>query len=495
MQRHELIQLLRKVCAELYDDVNSARLIAFDTGLTLTRINFQGTAEVIWQDLLEAALHQQRLPALLQVVQRDFPTNDQVVAAVMAYERWRTIDQPTRAANPQRNPFQYLLPVAPETFVGRRLLVRQMAIDLTVDKGDSHALIAGRRCGKSSLLMALGEQLRQQPVQTGEGDWLALPLYFDFKAAAFPSVEAFFARILADLCRRVDSNARRRPADAWPTPVRLEAGWFTTLAAQPELTLRDFEDAVGYLLEQVATSQAGVRLVLLLDEVDETLDEAWTYALFNQLRALIYSGDLRSQVRLVLAGSRRFLDQVSDRGSPLWNVLKLHYLTVFEQAGFGELTAQWPGLPTAIAEEVWTQSGGHPFLAQYLYHHLWAGEPAAGLETQAVAHLVEKFFAEQAQDLVGWMNGIEAAGLIVYAALREAEEWVTEEAVGAQCHQPAQLTKRGLTALCYHGLVVHEQWARYRRSGQLFSTWVERYALGILETNRAMTPAAAETIV
>ncbi len=93
------------------------------------------------------------------------------------------------------------------------------------------------------------------------------------------------------------------------------------------------------------------------------------------------------------------------------------------------------------------------------------------------------------------MNGIEAAGLIVYAALREAEQWMREEAIGAQCQQPAQITKRGLTALCYHGLVVHEQWARYRRAGQLFGTWVERYAMELLTTDAAMTTAAAETIV
>lgn len=153
--------------------------------------------------------------------------------------------------------------------------------------------------------------------------------YFDSSALVKPS---FFAHILTELCRRIDVNTRRRPTDAWPTPVHLDAGWFTELAVQPALVLRDFEDAIGYLLDQLAAQQvtvvAGIRLILLLDEIGETLDEAWTNALFNQLRALIYSGDLRSQVRIVVAGSRRFLDQVSDRGSPLWNVLKLHYLTV-----------------------------------------------------------------------------------------------------------------------------------------------------------------------
>lgn len=382
-----------------------------------------------------------------------------------------------------RNPFQYLLPVAPAAFVGRWPLVNQMARDLTQDGGDSHAIIAGRRCGKSSLLNALAHDLRQGWARPDGADWLALPLHFDFKAAAFPSVEAFFARILSELCRRVDLNTRRRPADAWPTPVRLDAEWFATLAAQPTLTLRDFEDAVGYLLDQLATLQATVRLVLLLDEVDETLDEPWMTALFNQLRALIYSSDLHDQVRLVLAGSRRFLDQVSDRGSPLWNVLKLHYLTSFDRTGFDQFTPRWSELPPPAFDSVWQQSGGHPFLAQYLLHHAWETVAAATIDQVTPAlltQLVQRFSTEQAQDLQGWVNGVEIIGLRVYNILPQPPAWLTEAEIAAHLPDPALEVKRGLTALCYHGLARHDNWTRYQSAGHLFRTWFTRYGEPLL---------------
>src|SRR5689334_19311538 len=133
-----------------------------------------------------------------------------------------------------RNPFRYLQPVPPAAFVGRWALVKRMALDLTLDEGDSHAIIAGRRCGKSSLLNALAHQLRQ-PTASDTGDWLALPLCLDFKAVTLTSVEAFFTHVLTEVRRRVDVTTRRPPPDAWPTPVRLEAGWFEQLAAAPTL--------------------------------------------------------------------------------------------------------------------------------------------------------------------------------------------------------------------------------------------------------------------
>ena len=47
-----------------------------------------------------------------------------------------------------RNPFQYNLPVLPNDFVGRWPLVKSIALNLLLDGGDSHAILAGLSCGK-----------------------------------------------------------------------------------------------------------------------------------------------------------------------------------------------------------------------------------------------------------------------------------------------------------------------------------------------------------
>ena len=45
-----------------------------------------------------------------------------------------------------RNPYQYLRPVSPDAFVGRWRLVHEIADDLSLEGGESHAIVAGRRC-------------------------------------------------------------------------------------------------------------------------------------------------------------------------------------------------------------------------------------------------------------------------------------------------------------------------------------------------------------
>ena len=132
------------------------------------------------------------------------------------------------------NPFQYLLPILPNDFLGRQSLLDEIVADMINDSGDSHAIIAGRRCGKSSLLSALAHQLRPTSIIASR-DWRALPLLFDFKHKPFESEGAFFAHMLSEVRRRVDGAIQRRSQDVWSTMLTLEEDWFQTLAAQPIL--------------------------------------------------------------------------------------------------------------------------------------------------------------------------------------------------------------------------------------------------------------------
>jgi len=334
------------------------------------------------------------------------------------------------------NPFQYLDPVAPEAFVARWPLVKRIAFDLALEGGNAHAIISGRRCGKSSVLVATAHQLRQAPAQAA-GDWQALPIAFDFKSGEFSATGRVFARLLYEIVRRTDVNARRRPSDAWPHPISLDAPWFGELARSDDVNLQEFEDSIGYVLQQMSASGHHARLVFLIDEIDDALDKPWTEALFNQLRALVYSGDLRSQIRLVFAGSHRFLDQVSNRGSPLWNILKLHYLDPFDERGFGELVGRAPELSRDLVSAIWQQSGGHPFIAQYLLHHLWDNSGGFTNATIGKANdLSGKFISEQIQDIEGWAQGIDLTGFHAYSVLVASADWIEERDILRAINNP-----------------------------------------------------------
>ena len=395
------------------------------------------------------------------------------------------------------NPFQYLRPVPPQDFVGRWGLVNEIAENLLVEGGDSHAVIAGRRCGKSSLMLALAYQLRQTETLEA-GDWTPLIVPFDFKSSKLASEGGCLAELFESVRRHVDVSVRRRPTDAWPTPVALEAGWFLELQKAGTLSLQDFEDGLAYILDQIRVPDKPVRLVLLIDEMDEPLGFPWTDALFNQLRALIYSSDLKEQVRLVLTGSRRFLDEVSNRGSPLWNVLMFHYLQAMDEASIRQLAERarkvYPeGLAEEVVAEVWRQCGGQPFLAQCLLYELFQEEGRLPGSAATIQSLAEGFIFERIADLEGWARAMEAAGLLAYRVLVGSGDWMDETEIGRAVGDATVNVKRGLTALCFHGTAIHDgSWRRYRQVGDLFKAWFATQGAAFLP--QAEKPATVQVV-
>jgi len=376
------------------------------------------------------------------------------------------------------NPFHYLLPVSPEDFVGRWPLVKSIAQDLTLNDGDSHAIIAGRRCGKSSILNAIVYQLHM-PETKDKGYWITLPISFDFKSGAdsFKSVEAIYVHLLRDIYRRVVVGTSPQLIEAWPETIRLVASQFLNLTEEKAISMYDFEEALGYIFKQLDIADQRVRLVLFLDEIDDALERPWTQALFSQLRFLIYSSENRSRIKLVVTGSSRFLSQVSTSGSPLWNVLKTHYLDPFDETGFEELTAKANDLPKEAETEIWLQSGGHPFLAQYLLHHLW-DEGISQATSRSVEELAARFLAEQVNDIEGWARAIDVGGLEAYRILASINDWVSEHEILRAIDKPSINVKRGLMALCYHGFVLHDRgWSNYRRFGNMFKKWYDTYGV------------------
>ena len=386
-----------------------------------------------------------------------------------------------------RNPFEIQRSVEPEDMVGRQELLDELVRHMTRDEGLSCALIGGSRCGKSTLLRALASKLRQ-PATWARGDYQILAVNVSLYRRRPASAEAVFAQLLDEVRRRVDGAEFQRPADGWPQPVALEHVRFRELAAQDELAYDDFEQAVGYVLDQVAaggTSGAagqGVRLVLLLDDFQETFGRPWADDLAKPLRVLLSESELRHRVRLVVSGSQPILDQLSEQGAPLYNMLEPTYLYALDRAAVDGLAARGGGFGAEVVDAVWAESGGHPLIAQYLCYQLWEVRQRTGGNGVAVAQVAacaETFCHDHRSTLAGWVQRLEASGRLAYEVLLAATGWVSEEeilqAIGAQTPQVA----RGLTALCYHGLAVHEDWRRYRQAGALFGGWYGANGRGV----------------
>lgn len=358
------------------------------------------------------------------------------------------------------NPFYYNLPTRPADFLGRWPLVEEIVADLSRPRPDSWAIIGGRRFGKSSLLKAIESRLLERLSQTGPGERHIFPLVVDLKSSQMRNERSVYERIMRLLHRALRRQRRTLELD----PAQLPLHELATDAAE-EISYYQFEESLFDLTLYFEDHRGPLRLVLLLDEVEATTRFEWSETMFNQLRAMIYDGDLADSVKLVLTGAAN-VTRVRHAGSPLLNAVKIEHLAVLPEADIHRLIDRGGEIPAAGRAAIIAQSGGHPFLAQYLLHHLWQ-EGLTHVTPAAVEQAARQMQRQRAADLEGWWQTIAADGQQAYTILAEAGDWLDERAIMAQVH-----IEQGLSALCYHGLVKRDSGGRrYRIGSQLFRDW------------------------
>jgi len=391
------------------------------------------------------------------------------------------------------NPYQYGNPVEPEHFVGRNDVVNQLATQLVYQQGRSVALVAGRRCGKTSTLFALADKLSQQEF-IDSSSYHPFPIYFDMKGRPHcDDEEELLKHLLADV---IDPHVSPddffgRPERAWPTAIELNNPKYQALKGENGITLYQFEGALRYilrLLEDETPTDAPVRLILLFDEVDSLLDEEWSDALFNRLRTLVSSGAVRKQVRVVLSGSTQFLAKTSERGSPLWNILDTHYLQPFDEEGFQALSGRFEDLPDDVETAVLDLGGGHPFLEQYLLYYLWEDRESA-LNAASADEIASRFFLSNdgAMHLQAWANAVDTAGLLLFMYLANKSDWVETKTLYSELANEAPAdVDAACMALNFHCFIERDKsWRHFRARCGLLQRWLDLNFKAILEQENA----------
>jgi hypothetical protein len=356
------------------------------------------------------------------------------------------------------NPYNYNLPVEPEMFFGRQANVGELKEHLTTIPGNSVALIGGRRVGKTSLLQALLRALRAQAKQS-TGSVLLVPVLLDLTHEEIDSVPGFFRSVceganvlLAQIVRIAPIDAsvfdgRQPPA---PTFQGILKQWETSVQAQHNPPLR---------------------LILLIDGCEEILDQRWAAELYGALRYLLVGQATRSRLKVVMVGSHHFLTQVQQRGSPLQNMLANHMLGVLDERATRDLIVHPTSgvLPAKVVQAIINQTGGHPFLTQYVMHNLWG----RGLE-HATPELVQQIamaFPHERNDFQDWMYGLGDVGARVYNALARAGANLTEKELRDMLRPAPPGLLHTLAALHHHGLIVQVNGSEYRVAGRMFEAW------------------------
>lgn len=350
------------------------------------------------------------------------------------------------------NPYNYNQPAPPHMFFGRQAELQALLHRLTLEPGI--ALIGGRQIGKTSLLEALKTQLEQLPPDFGYAATITLDI--NLARTGFRSAGELFREVF------------RQASEALGNDPAIADAWFAgdlppALAAQRALET----------WSRATTEQSGrCRLIALFDECEDIVNEPWAKELYLGLRALLLNQKTRGVFKIVMAGSRHFLSQVQEPGSPLRGRLALRHLYALN-AEATDLLINQPThnqLAPAIAGEVARQSGGHPFLIQYLMAALCEMDPRAA-DSAAVQRAITTFIRER-PEFEDWLREIGDAGSTVYALLCHAPEGLTANEVLAQYHSASPSIDQLLTMLCYHGLIRERgDSGRFQIAGHMFRDW------------------------
>lgn len=360
------------------------------------------------------------------------------------------------------NPFDFARPVRdPAMFFGRGEL-RQEVLD-GVRQGASFAIIGGTRIGKTSLLFQVRHALLEglkAPQNTVIG-----PVFLSTHEFPRLSQILIYRRIIEEF-----RTTLRVPGsdDGWRRGVRL----FDEQLPEDE-AFNAFRQSLDTIFQSRDVDR---RIVIMVDEVDELHRYDWSHSFFNNLRHLISQTPAGERIAIVIAGTLAIRSLYEVAGSPFLNVIQgTKTLELLSRAETEELVTKPTGRPLApsIVTSIFFETGGHPFLTQYLMKHLCLQHgPRLGEATERdVQAIAEKYFDERT-DFDNWVAEFTEIERQAYHRIASTPQGTTRAELVSALGDPKQVN-HAIRLLIHIGVVreARPNGNRYLVGGDMFRRW------------------------
>lgn len=349
------------------------------------------------------------------------------------------------------NPYNATIPG--NLFVGYERLRRQLLNGFI--NGNSFAVLGGRRCGKTSLLMQIEQDIHAE----GLKPFTPLPRRFSIQALGQLNPEQLFEKIYTLVVKNT-------PARPWTSsaPGRAYENFCTHL-----------NKAHPFLKEVYGPRWL---VLLLIDELDATVDKLRDDQFFQNLRNLLME-EYPARFRLVATGVN-MANLIASGVSPL-NILRPKYLGCLTAKQTDQLiTYGFPeGLPLEVRASFLQKTGRHPFILQGLLEKLWDAKTNLTQETMEQAS--HDFLREQQQHAFSkWIEHFSPAAHAVYQQLAKAPNGTLPVRSLREDMDPtiAHEWEEGITFLSYHGVVDDTDPDAPQLVGTLFRDWYLNHVPG-----------------
>jgi hypothetical protein len=364
-------------------------------------------------------------------------------------------------------------------FEGYEDLRRNLLEDLGI--GKSFAILGGRRCGKTSLLLQLQKDLKSQGIPRRT----PVPCFVDMQSLGRVSPGILFRTIYKQVTREVevDSWTKEKPGREYEYFLELLDG------ARPSL---DRIYGPNWLM------------VLLIDELDSAVTTLPDDQFFQNLRNFLMVSRFNDQFRLVGSGVKEMAKLISSGSSPLNNLCHV-YVRVLAETEVEALIAHGfvGGMPGKAKEVLIEVTGRHPYLLQGLLEIL--KKQPGELSPESVRDACRDW-CRQHKDFRRWYDGFSPAERAVYQILAQAPGGSAscEEICGRLAPILRREHEDALTTLSFHGVIDESDPDRPKLSGTMFRDWFLQNAdeavgaerrnqeilASLLESARSQTEAA-----
>ncbi|GBC94015.1 hypothetical protein HRbin15_02520 [bacterium HR15] len=336
------------------------------------------------------------------------------------------------------NPYHWMRP-NPDLFYGTERFELITEIISGLKRGESFAVIGGRRIGKTTFLRKLEEEITK-------ANHILFPVYID--AQAMPGASS--------------------PSEAF--------NWIRS-SVQQSIGADLLGDDWGWIRKAIDVTRCP-KLILLIDEFDTLREYSWCFTFFDNLRAVLHNmPGISEWIAVVITGARMMQTLRNSAGSPLANVLTWKYLYLLNKEDTRRLVQEPTGMQfgSDVSETIWVETGGHPFLVQHLMHHLFEKAEEMG-EKQAIEFAKSKFLDEHSITFrQWWFDHLEEDERKIYRVLREKGKMSAAE-IAEVLEYKVGTVKEYLRTLSYMGVVRKEKENErevFSISGIMFNQWVE----------------------
>ena len=337
--------------------------------------------------------------------------------------------------------------------------------------GRSYALLGGRRCGKTSLLLQIAADLRNE----GLAPLQPLPRLLDIQVLGRCSAQELFAQIYMLVTQEIGV-----PPLVLNHPGREYQDFLAALdAVKPRLDQQYGEDWV---------------IILLIDELDTAIEKLPDDQFFQNLRNLLMMSRFSRHFRLVATGVTGMAKLISSGSSPLNNLRNKH-LGILTSKQARQLVSQ--GFADKVDPELelalFQLTGRHPYLLQGLLEKLWDAQP--DMDKRVLKDASREFVREH-NDFDRWLESFGKAEHAVYHMLLDAPEGTLHARDIRQKVTPELAAKvdDALTVLSYHGVIDDSDPDEPQIAGTMFRDWYRNNAPRQAQPKVATEPQRPQAI-